>query len=71
MARYAQRPKRLTRSYKIERDVIDSINALTQELGVFHSALVNLLLKRAVDEVRAGNWQLEAKPVTFDVAWRE
>lgn len=70
MSRYSKRPERRTRTYKIEISTIDAISALAQELGVFPSSVVDLLLKRALDQVKSGEWQLKAEPAAYIVAWK-
>jgi hypothetical protein len=69
MMRYVARPNRRSRTYVLETSVIAAIDDLAQELNVYHSSIANLLLKRAIGEVKRGNWTLKAQPVAYDAAW--
>lgn len=70
-ARPVAAPSRRPRTYQLDPGVIDAIGTLANDLGVWPSSLVNMLLLRALGEVEAGRWQLGAEPAAYRAVWRE
>lgn len=70
-ARPVAAPSRQPRTYQLDPSVIEQIGALANDLGVWPSSLVNMLLLRALGEVEAGRWQMGAEPAAYRAVWRE
>ena len=62
---------RVSRTYQLEPDTAQRIQELAVRLGSYTSPLVDLLLRRALDEVEAGRWELQREPVKYNILWRE
>ena len=60
---------RVTRTYRYDRSALAEIDRLADELEVWPSDLVNLLLTRALAEVQAGRWPLRKQAVKFVPSW--
>jgi hypothetical protein len=60
---------RVARTYRLDPETARRIEALTTRLDAYASPLVDMLLTRALDEVEAGRWALERRPVKFTVEW--
>ena len=59
------------RTYRLSGDTIKRLNLLTARLETWQSDLVDLLLQRSLDEIESGNWQLDQRPVKFELDWAQ
>lgn len=53
----------------MSQETIERIQRNAQRLECYPSTLVDLLLKRALDELEKGNWQLKRQPVIYRIDW--
>lgn len=60
---------RVSRTYKFDDQLIDRLTAQARRLHVFPGPLLELLIARALDEIEAGRWRVDARPVAFRPAW--
>lgn len=61
----------VSRTYLLKPDTAQRINKLADQLGSYTSPLVDLLLTRALDEIEAGQWELQRQPVKYSILWRK
>ena len=57
------------RTWQIDRETSVAVNALADELEVYPSDLVNMLLQRAIDAVESGKWPIEKRPIRYSLHW--
>lgn len=61
--------KKMPRTYQISPETIERIQRNAQLLECYPSVLVDLLLKRALDELEKGTWQIKRKPIMYRIDW--
>ncbi len=57
------------RTYQIDVAAIEAVGELAAALGVYPSSIVNMLLRRGLEEVEAGHWRLRAQAATYRAVW--
>lgn len=60
-----------TRTYRLDSTTIERIDQYCKKTGCWQSRFIDLLLKRALDEVEAGRWHLDKRPVAYELEWKE
>lgn len=59
----------ITRTYRISRSTAQQIDRVAVGLGCWPSPLVELLLRRALEEVETGRWPLHKEPIKYRIQW--
>lgn len=60
---------KIARTYRIDKETAQQLKTLAEQLQAFESPLVDLLLRRALNEIEAGRWELRKEPVKYVVKW--
>lgn len=60
---------KIPRTYQMSQETIERVQRNAKQLECYPSVLVDLLLKRALDELEKGNWQLNRKPIIYRIDW--
>ena len=57
------------RTYRLRTQTIERVDAQTKRLECWQSDLVDLLLERALGELESGNWELQKRPIAYELSW--
>lgn len=60
---------KIPRTYQMSKETIERIQHNAQQLECYPSVLVDLLLKRALDELEQGSWKLKREPIIYRIDW--
>lgn len=60
---------KIPRTYQMSQETIERVQRNAKQLECYPSVLVDLLLKRALDELEKGTWQLNRKPIIYRIDW--
>ncbi|HAJ36321.1 MAG TPA: hypothetical protein DCL15_11575 [Chloroflexi bacterium] len=55
----------IARTYRLQTDTVERLDALAAELRIHQSRLVDVLLSRALDDVDDGVLVLQTRPVAY------
>ena len=55
----------IARTYRLQTDTVERLDALAAELRIYQSRLVDVLLSRALDDVEDGVLVLQTRPVAY------
>lgn len=62
--------KKITRTYRLDAFTVERIERLCSEQQAYPSPLIDMILRRALDEIEAGHWAFGKVPVKFKIKWR-
>lgn len=57
------------RTFQLKTDISRRLDAQCKEHALWGSDLVNLILRRGLEEMEAGNWQLKKRAIKFKGEW--
>jgi predicted transcriptional regulator len=57
------------RTFQLSEQVSRRLDELSLVHGLWGSELCDLILRRGLEEMEAGRWQLKKKPIKFKGSW--